>query len=309
MNWGLSQGILGRGNTSLAPSHKALGPNTYLSASDFMKMLALAFVLHALVFAIAALIPSTKVTDIPVRALSFKLGGADRIAAYNPTPAAAPSAVAPPTLQAVSPDSWRATPNVPAPVVPAPLAPVQPKPQLKPAPKPVVKAPRVVKVEEAIVKQTVAAAPAIAPTPQQYVREVGAPSQQAVAAAIANANRATGAADGAIGGQGSVTSVSEQTAQAVRARYEQEISAWIQQHKLYPASAGGREGRVVVRMRIDRGGNVRYYAIEQSSGLSIFDDAALDMIRRANPVPAVPVNYPASNLVEFLIPISFKAPQ
>jgi hypothetical protein len=84
MNWGLSQGILGRGNTSLAPSHKALGPNTYLSASDFMKMLALAFVLHALVFAIAALIPSTKVTDIPVRALSFKLGGADRIAAYNP---------------------------------------------------------------------------------------------------------------------------------------------------------------------------------------------------------------------------------
>lgn len=65
----------------------------------------------------------------------------------------------------------------------------------------------------------------------------------------------------------------------------------------------------MVRMCIDRGGNVRYYAIEQSSGLSIFDDAALDMIRRANPVPAVPVNYPASNLVEFLIPISFKAPQ
>ena len=166
------------------------------------------------------------------------------------------------------------------------------------------------KVEEAIVKQATAAAapPAIAPTPQQYVREVGAPSQQAVAAAVANATRTSGAADGAIGSQGNVTSVSEQTAQAVRARYEQEISGWIQQHKLYPASAGGREGRVVVRMRIDRAGNVRYYAIEQSSGLRVFDDAALDMIRRANPLPAVPVNYPASNLVEFLIPISFKAP-
>ncbi|MBX9727223.1 MAG: TonB family protein [Rickettsiales bacterium] len=301
MNWGLSQGILGRHRASLAPSNVALGPNIYLTANDFIKMLGLAFVLHALVFGIAALIPSTKVTDIPVRALSFKLGGEDRIAAYNPTPT---TAAPPPSLNAVSPDSWRATPNVPAPVVPAPLAPVVPKP----VPKPVAKAPRVVKVEEAIAKQAVAAPPAIAPTPQQYVREVGAPSQQAVANAVANANRAGGTPDGAIGGQGSLTSVAEQTAQAVRARYEQEISGWIQQHKLYPASAGGRVGRVVVRMRIDRAGNVRYYAIEQSSGLSVFDDAALDMIRRANPLPAVPVNYPASNLVEFLIPISFKAP-
>ena len=303
MNWGLTQGMLGRQHASLTPSNVALGPNIYLTANDFIKMLGLAFVLHALVFGIAALIPSTKVTDIPVRALSFKLGGEDRIAAYNPTPASA-AVVPPPSLNAVSPDSWRATPNVPAPVVPAPLAPVVPKP----APKPVAKAPRVVKVEEAIAKQAVAAPPAIAPTPQQYVREVGAPSQQAVANAVANANRASGTPDGAIGGQGSLTSVAEQTAQAVRARYEQEISGWIQQHKLYPASAGGRVGRVVVRMRIDRAGNVRYYAIEQSSGLSVFDDAALDMIRRANPLPAVPVNYPASNLVEFLIPISFKAP-
>lgn len=300
MNWGLTQGILGRGRASLAPSSAALGPNTYLTASDFMKMLGLALVLHLVAFGIAALIPPTKVTDIPVRALSFKLGDGDRIAAYNPTPApAAAPAVAPPSLNAVSADSWRASPNVPAPAIPAPLKP-------KPVPKPVPK-PRVVKVEDALVKQT--QAPAIAPTPQQYVREVGAPTPQAVAKVLSNAPQATGIPTGAIGGAGNATTISEQTAQAVRARYEQEISGWIQQHKLYPATAGGREGRVVVRMRIDRAGNVRYYAIEQSSGLAVFDDAAIDMIQRANPVPAVPVNYPAGNLVEFLIPISFKAPQ
>lgn len=301
MNWGLTQGILGRGRKSLAPSALAVGPNTYLTSTDFAKMLGVAFLVHVLAFVIAALMPSTEVTNIPVRALSFKIGGVDRIAADGrpAAPVAAvtppvPAPVAPPVMQASRSESWRIRPDMPAPVVPAPLA----RPPANPAPKP----PRVVRVEEALAQQ----APAIAPSPQQYVREVGAPSPQAVAE---NAQRSAGVAEGAIGGQGSVTSLSEQTAQAVRARYEQEISNWIQQHKLYPAAASGREGRAVLRMRIDRAGNVRYYAIEQSSGLMVLDDAALDMIRRANPVPAVPASYPAGSLVEFLIPISFKVPQ
>ena len=32
------------------------------------------------------------------------------------------------------------------------------------------------------------------------------------------------------------------------------------------------------------------------------------MIRRANPVPSVPENYPAGSLIEFLIPITFAHP-
>ena len=310
MNWGLTQGILGRGRVSLAPSELALGPNTYLSQRDFLKMLGVAFSVHALAFGIYALLPGDHVTDIPVRALSFKIGGQDRIAAYHatPSPAAVPVASAPvapiaaPVMKAVTEDRWRATPNKPSPVVPAPLKPVaKPQPVAKYTP-----VPKVVKVDDAIARQQAQqAAPAVAPTPQQYVREVGAPSPQVVANALANA----GNPSGAIGGKGNETSLSEQTAQAVRAHYEQEISGWIQQHKFYPAAAGGREGRAIVRMRIDRAGNVRYYAIEQSSGMVALDDAALDMIRRANPVPAVPANYPAGNLVEFLIPISFKAPQ
>lgn len=282
MNWGLTQGIWGRTRESLAPSASAIGPNTYLTARDFSVMLGIAFVVHVLVFVVAALVPNTKVTDIPVRALSFKLGDENRITASS-APAPVPTMadpVAAPVIQAVSADSWQATPNVPAPVVPAPLiAKPEQKPVVKPAP---VKAPPALKP-----------AAAIAPTPQQYVREVGAAPTGPVGATM---------------GQENATRVADQQAQAVRARYEQQISAWIQQHKLYPTAAGGREGRVVVRMRIDRAGNVRYFAIEQSAGLAIFDSSALDMIRRANPVPAVPENYPAGNLVEFLIPISFKAP-
>ena len=333
MNWGLTQGILGRAKHALAPSSVALGPNTYLAEKDFLKMLGIAFLVHAVAFGIYALLPSEKVTDIPVRALSFKLGGEDRVAAYAPVPAVAataanvPAPVAPPVMQASGGDSWRATPNVPSPVVPAPLKPIArpvPKPILKAEPQPPrteVKQPRIVKVEETLAQYqpptqypsfAPAAAPAVMPTPapvavapqpQQYVREVGAPSPQVVAAVVKAATP-----DGSADGEGAI-SAAQQTAQAIKAKYEMEISSWIQRHKYYPPSAGGREGRAVVRVRIDRAGNVRYYAIEQSSGMVALDDTALDMIRRANPVPAVPDNYQAGNLIEFLIPITFKAPQ
>ncbi len=296
MNWGLAQGLIGRARGALAPSTAALGPNSYLSERDFLKMLGIAFVLHALAFGVSALVPRETVTDIPVRALSFKLGGTDQVAAYNPTPSSTPAA---PVMQAVSKDSWKATPNLPSPAIPSPLKPVA---KIQPVAKYVPVKPKTVRIDDALAQQKQEAPPVVAPTPQQYVREVGAPSPQVVAAV-------TGNAAGAIGGAGNDTSMSAQTAEAVRARYEQEISGWIQQHKLYPSSANGREGRVVVRMRIDRTGAVRYYAIEQTSGVQALDDAALDMVRRANPVPAVPANYPAANLVEFLIPISFKAPQ
>ena len=254
----------------------ALGPNTYLTRNDFLKMLALALLVHALAFGASALWPSDKVTNIPVRAISFKLGGASRAVAPTPPP---PTDVAAPVIQASA--TWQATPNTPAPVTPPPLQPLvnsavapAPKPALQP--KPAAKA---------------GAAPAIAPLPQQYVREVGsAPQPQP-----ANPPATVGAGD--------------QSPQAVRTRYTQEISSWIMRHQLYPMEAGGREGRAVVRVRIDRAGNVRYYAIEESSGSRILDAAALDMIRRANPVPVVPANYPAGNLVEFLIPITFSAPQ
>ncbi len=244
----LNQGILVQGNVTLNASTRALGPNTYLSRREFFLMLGAAFVVHALVVGVMAIWPNQGVKNIPVRALSFKLGNADRMV------------------------TGRAPTALPAP----PVVPPSPKPE----PKPVTQV-----TKKPATPKPAAAPPAIAASPQQYVREVGAAPKPAA---------------------GDDPSMNEQL---IRARYEQEISAWIQRHKLYPVEAGGREGRVVVRVRIDRGGNVRYYAIEQSSGLQALDDGALDMIRRANPMPAVPDGYPAGNLAEFLIPITFRAPQ
>ncbi|MDX1975738.1 MAG: TonB family protein [Rickettsiales bacterium] len=92
------------------------------------------------------------------------------------------------------------------------------------------------------------------------------------------------------------------------ARYEQIISLWIQKFKQYPEEARDQQltGGTIIRIRIDRRGNIGYYALETTTGSPMLDRAAIDMIRRANPVPAVPDDYPPGDLLEFLIPVNFQ---
>lgn len=288
---------------TLTPLQMALGNNRYLGREDFLQMLFAALAVHMAIFAIASLFPSEKVQHIPVRTLSFKLGDEDKVAAYGapatPVNAAMPAS---PVMQASTADVAKiSTPVVP--VVkpkPKPVTPVvQTKPTLEEPPPAVLKKPEPEPSPPPVVP---APQQAIAPTPQQYVREEQRPLMPSFAVP-------GGVRDGAVGGSGTENTMTAQTAEAIRDRYEQQISGWIEQHKVYPMEAGGRAGRTVIRMRIDRMGIVRYYALEQSSLIPAMDAAALDMIRRANPLPAAPVNYPAGNLIEFLIPISFKAPQ
>lgn len=309
MKWGLTQGMIGRTRESLAPSLAATGPNIYLDRTDFFKMFGAAFVVHGLVFLIASLMPAKEVTNIPVRALSFKLGDQDRIAAYAPSVAPAPQPeVSAPVMQASSGERISATPQpVPPPAPepkpePKPLKPQKIDPLLQPKPKQTYTPSE--QYQQPAPPPLAALPAAIASTPQQYVREVGQvpmPAPQPQQAAPTQ-----GTPQGAVGGQGNVNIQTEQTSREIRDRYEQQISGWIKRHQVYPAEAGGRTGRVVIRMRIDRGGTVRYYALEESSGIQALDLAALDMIRRANPMPMAPVNYPAGSLIEFLIPINFR---
>lgn len=109
-------------------------------------------------------------------------------------------------------------------------------------------------------------------------------------------------------GAGSPLGNSAEAAQVV-ARYEQQIALWIEDHKRYPedAKAAGMEGNAVARIRINSNGKILKYALEVETGYPVLNRAVIDMIRRSDPVPSVPDNYPgASDLLEFLIPISFK---
>ena len=304
MRWNFAEGLLGSGHQTLAPSRLAQGPNQYLGRTDFFKMLGIACAAHFLFFIVASLFPQEKVTNIPVRALSFKLGDQDRIAAIGAPVSRVPATVAAPVMHASS--NARVAPKASIAAKPIPVKP-QKIPQIArpdPTPAPTPTPQPVLTPLPPVTAPVAASVPAIAPAPQQYVREVGQ------ATAMPNGLPSTSALTGDTNGAASGTAAeSAQTSEAIRLRYEQQISGWIERHKLYPPEANGQQGRVVVRMRIDRSGVVRYYALEQSSGNAAIDAAAIDMIRRANPVPAVPANYPASSLVEFLIPITFHAPQ
>lgn len=302
MNWGLKQGLLGAGQKTLTPSMVAVGQNTYLRETDFFKMLGVALLLHAVILGAAHLWPEEKVTDIPVRALTFKIGAGQRIMAL-------PMDVAPVQPQPLHSGPWRAAPEVtkpqppkaqpkPEPVKPAKIIPLVPAAQRQ---KPIENEPppqRMVPSEQTTPQpatqprlpdtSVLTSRVAIAPTPQRFIRETPP--------------------TGSLGTINAPSSSAAEAAQAIRAKYELEISSWIQRHYPQNITSGPRKLRPVVRMRIDRQGSVRYYAIEESSGSATVDAAAIDMIRRANPLPAVPDSYPAGNLIEFLIPIVFRVP-
>lgn len=94
----------------------------------------------------------------------------------------------------------------------------------------------------------------------------------------------------------------------VLAEYEIRLSAWIGKHRFYPeeAKAGGVTGNPVVRIKLSRDGKLLAQSIETSSGVEVLDRAAIEIARRADPLPPMPADYPGGKELEFLIPIIFK---
>jgi protein TonB len=109
---------------------------------------------------------------------------------------------------------------------------------------------------------------------------------------------------GVAGGSAYGNSTSTQ-AEAI-SRYEQELSGWLERHKVYPkeALAEGLEGRVVVRVQMNRQGKVLGHWIERSSGHKILDQAVLAQVRRADPFPPAPPTYPGRSMLEFRFPVT-----
>lgn len=314
-------GALAGAPMTLAPSTRGVGPNTYLGMSHFWAMLCGAIIVHMAILAIYSMIPEQKVTSIPVRALSFKLGAQESMAAYGLEQAIERSEAA--VVPAPEPVIEQPSPQpAPEPVIqkqaePEPKSVVIPQTQydspprhrpaenVAPAAEPVPEIPR---TEPVIAPVPVLATPAIAPTPQRYVREEGLPSLTPITGGPDRGYVGQGLQQGTMGGQTSQNILSDEAAEVIRTRYEQQISQWIERHKIYPQEAGKAAGTVVLRVRVDRQGYVRYYAVERTSGNEYLNRAAIEMMRRANPVPAAPANYPAGNLIEFLIPVFFEAP-
>lgn len=233
----------------------------------FFLMLVMAFSFHLVLMLGLSLLQVGAPVHVPVKTLMLRLGGADEVEQENELNAAALAPLAPAASSAT------------------PLPPVQKKTVSKPVVQP---------IQKEAPKPVAKTMPQPAPTTTQPIPARTPPTPKAPSMPT---------------GVGSMYGTSRDARAEAVARYEQILSAWIQQHKVYPqeAYASGMQGRVLLRIRIDRAGNVLSRRIEQSSGYSMLDQAVMVAIENANPVPRVPMAYPGGKMLEFRIPIDFKA--
>ena len=80
----------------------------------------------------------------------------------------------------------------------------------------------------------------------------------------------------------------------------------LNRYKQYPASARMKrqEGVVSLRFTMDRQGHVLSFEIAKSSGSDALDKETLDLIKRAEPLPAIPAAF-ERNTLDLVVPVEF----
>ncbi|MFN2426523.1 MAG: energy transducer TonB, partial [Candidatus Binatia bacterium] len=174
-----------------------------------------------------------------------------------------------------------AQPPPPPPPPPMEKQPLPPEPVVKAAPPPKPPPPKVAaKIKPAPPKPVPVAKTAPAPAPS-----LAQPTAKALPAPVA----------------------AVKTTPAARARYEDVLYSWLVKHKEYPlvASRRGLQGRPVLTVRIDRRGHVIWSKVSSSSRYEMLDEAAVAMVRRADPFPPVPDEV-GGDSYEFVAPVEYR---
>jgi protein TonB len=91
----------------------------------------------------------------------------------------------------------------------------------------------------------------------------------------------------------------------VRATWQKELIAHFDRHKRYPANPSLQTAEILVGFTLDETGHIRSSNIVHGSGDTSFDEAALAMIRRSDPVPKPP-SLVAQNGLSFTLPVFFR---
>jgi protein TonB len=87
--------------------------------------------------------------------------------------------------------------------------------------------------------------------------------------------------------------------------YLAQLMAHLAAAKRYPYESGTHaRGTVKVRFIANRAGHVLSCTVVATSGTRALDQAACDLFRRADPLPAVPGDYPG-DLLDLVLPISY----
>ena len=96
-----------------------------------------------------------------------------------------------------------------------------------------------------------------------------------------------------------------ESAQRMRATWQKELIAHLDKHKRYPASRSQKSAEIVIGFALDRMGHVLSTSIVKGSGDAAFDEAALAMVRRSDPVPQPPPVV-ADEGLSFTLPVIFR---
>jgi protein TonB len=87
--------------------------------------------------------------------------------------------------------------------------------------------------------------------------------------------------------------------------FEKQLFAHVERYRRYPEAAqrDGLQGVVQVMFAMSRGGRVVGVWLKSSSGYAALDQEALDTVRRAEPLPPIPIELP--DQLTILLPVEF----
>ena len=143
--------------------------------------------------------------------------------------------------------------------------------------------------------------------PEKEEQEVAVVQTQASTESVAAEATATPSSDAIPEGPRSVAPALGlgESARRVRATWTKELVAHLDKHKRYPAERQQKTAEIVVNFELDRTGHVISTSIVKGSGDSAFDEAALGMVRRSDPVPQPPPLV-ADEGLNFTLPVIFR---
>lgn len=169
------------------------------------------------------------------------------------------------------------------------------KPTSKPSPKIAAVTTEKPKMNAVLVKETIplpAAETVQVPQPELQEKEESETQEQSASKAMVRASGKK--SDTRLGGKKG------------RANYFSNLLAWLNQYKHYPAAVKRRkqQGIVELKFSINKNGELLTSSIHKSSGYPLLDKAALNVLNKASPMPAIPDSMSRDRLT-LVIPIEY----
>lgn len=143
--------------------------------------------------------------------------------------------------------------------------------------------------------------------PKEEDAKIAAVQMQASTESVASEATATPSSETIPEGPRSVAPAlgSGETARRARVTWQKELVAHLDKHKRYPPQRTQKSAEIMVSFALDRMGRVLSATIVKGSGDTAFDEAALNMLKRSDPVPQPPPMV-ADEGLSFTLPVIFR---